>query len=178
MFDNSAVAPPENAFWQFSLSIYDDSNIQQACHVFQDTDSANVNLVLYAYWLGYAVKELSHDEFTKACASVAHWNQDVTKKMRQVRIYLKNNSVNEWVKNYYAQVLTTEIISESYQQELLCNQVKQHIKERPIQNNALSRQYMVWLFNDMGQEVHEALKNRIEHFVDMISDKLERNLKT
>lgn len=173
MFKNSAVAPPENPFWQFSLSVYDDSNIQEACHVFQDTDSANVNLVLFAYWLGYAVKDLSRDEFTHACNSVAYWNREITINLRKVRTYLKEISENDWIKSYYSQVLTDEIISESYQQELLYNQVKRHLKDKATQNNAMSYQYLAWLFNDMGQEVHELLKTRIEHFIQLICHKLD-----
>ncbi|MDR3500956.1 MAG: TIGR02444 family protein [Legionella sp.] len=177
MFNNKPVSPPENPFWHFSLSIYDGQNIQEACHVLQDTHSANVNLALFSYWLGYGVKEISHDEFTNACKAVASWNNDVTKNLRKVRNYLKSVSDNEWVANYYSQVLTDEIISESYQQELLYNQVKQHIKDQPIQNNSLSHQYLVWLFNDMGQPVHKELQDCIEYFVKIISEKLEHNSK-
>lgn len=173
MFEDSAVAAPENAFWDFSLSMYEDSAIREACHRFQDTDSANVNLVLFSYWLGYAVKALSHEEFSKACETVVDWHQEVTKTLRKARVYLKKAGDNEWVKNYYGQVLTTEILSESYQQELLYNQVKQHMKDKPTQNKALSRQYLLWLFHDLRQEIHAALKDRIGHFVAMVSNKLD-----
>ncbi|WP_133135318.1 TIGR02444 family protein [Legionella rowbothamii] len=172
MFNNSSVVPPENPFWQFSLSIYGDSNIQEACHVFQDTDSANVNLVLFAYWLGYAVQDISHEEFTRACASVAIWNEEITKNLRNVRILLKEISENDWIKSFYSQVLTNEIISESYQQELLYSQVKDRLKERTMPNNAMSSQYLYWLFSDAGHEIHQPLKIRIEHFIKIISDKL------
>lgn len=174
MFTNSSVKPPENPFWQFSLTIYDDANIKEACHIFQNIDSANVNLVLFAYWLGYAVHDISHKEFTRACKSVSIWNKEITKNLRKIRIFLKGISENEWVKSYYSQMLTDEIISESYQQELLYNQVKHRLKERAIQNNAMSSQYLSWLFSDSGHELHEPLKIRIEHFIKIISDKLNR----
>ncbi|MFJ1267696.1 TIGR02444 family protein [Legionella lytica] len=172
MFNNSSVKPPENPFWQFSLAIYDDPKIKEACHVFQDTDSANVNLVLFAYWLGYAVQDISHEEFTRACARVASWNKEITNTLRKVRISLKGISDNDWVKSYYTQVLTDEIISESYQQDLLYNQVQHHLKKSAVQNNPMSSQYLSWLFSDAGHDLHEPLKIRIEHFIKMVSDKL------
>lgn len=172
MFNNSSVKPPENPFWNFSLAIYNDASIKEACHIFQDTYSANVNLVLFAYWLGYAVHDISHEEFTHTCNSVAVWNKEVTKNLRKMRIFLKGISDNDWIKSYCSQVLTDEIISESYQQELLYNQVKHRLKTKAIQNNAMSSQYLSWLFSNADHELQGSLKIRIKPFIKMISDKL------
>ncbi len=173
MFSHSLVASPQNPFWQFSLAVYNDVEIRQACHAFQDINSANVNLILFAYWLGYAVEDISHDEFTHACNCVALWNKEITKPLRKIRILLKDISNNDWIKRYYSHILTDEIISESYQQELLYNQIKHRIKERATQNNTLSYQYLSWLFNNMGQELHESLKIRIEYFIQIMGNRLD-----
>lgn len=165
----------ENPLWRFSLSIYNDTDIKQACHVFQDIDSANINLILFSYWLGYAVKDITHTQFTQICQSVLEWNKEVTTNMRKIRTYLKIINESEWITNYYKQVLTDEIASEFYQQELLYNQTKHLLKEKMAQNNSMSYQYLVWLFNDMGQKIHKPLKIKIEHFIQMISNKLESN---
>lgn len=170
---DSSIPPRENPFWHFSLALYQDVNIQKACHVLQNTYCANVNLILFAYWLGYAVKELPHYEFTQACRSIATWHEEVTQNLRKARTYLKQHEACEWTKKYYRQLLTDEINSESYQQDRLYNQVKHVQKSEASLNNSMSYQYLLWLFNDMGQKVDGALQTKIHQLIKMISDKLQ-----
>ncbi|MCE3043827.1 TIGR02444 family protein [Legionella sp. 16cNR16C] len=155
--NSEALTYLQNPFWDFSISTYGNSRVQEITHSLQDNEGANVNLLLYCCWLAFHVERLSQEEFNKACQTVFSWQQDVTTNLRQARraITELGKENKDWVDRYLKQVLNVEILSESYQQQLLYSAVKD--KDTQANNNDinLAANYLVWLFELMGRPIKE-----------------------
>ena len=52
MADAAAEPPEDDALWRFSLAFYASPGVAQALIALQDRDQLDVNLMLFALWLG------------------------------------------------------------------------------------------------------------------------------
>lgn len=158
----------DNSFWQFSLGVYQDENVKEACLLFQNREGVNVNLLLLCCWLSYAVERISENEFEAACQSVTEWQSLVTQNLRKIRQHLKTMFPNEWIEQFYQQLLANELSSESYQQHSLYHHFVEKLKMTPSKNEELLLYYLYHLFNQMNLVIDKELDLRIQHFAKLI----------
>lgn len=162
----------DNPFWQFSLSVYQDEKVKEACLQFQNSEGINVNLLLLCCWLSYAVDTISELEFKEACYSIANWQQNITQPIRKIRQHLKTLQENGWIGDFYQQILDDELSSESYQQYCLYRFFADKLKEEVSENEELMLYYLYRFFDEMKLVINSELDSRIKHFAKLILAKL------
>lgn len=85
-----AVEFPDHPFWDFSLSVYGQAGIPQACLELQSAHQLDVNILLYCLWLGASGRgSLDGTEMAQVTGSVADWHEEIVRGMRAVRQRLK-----------------------------------------------------------------------------------------
>jgi uncharacterized protein (TIGR02444 family) len=83
---------PDCAFWDFSLAAYARPGVAPACLALQERHGADVNLLLYACWLGASGRgALEAGRLAEAEALVGGWHRDVVRSLRGARQRLKAN---------------------------------------------------------------------------------------
>lgn len=128
----SAEAADENPFWRFSLGIYDEPGVAQACLSLQDRHAAadegqesrsalDVNLLLFCCWAGRCGRMLLPGEIASLIAAADPWQREVVSPLRGVRRWLKvQESVpGQAAEALRAQVKTQELEAERLEQGLL-----------------------------------------------------------
>jgi uncharacterized protein (TIGR02444 family) len=76
--------------WDFSLSLYGQDGVSQACLSLQNESGVDVPVLLYAAWLGQFSIGLSPSDTAKIARSVAPWRQEVILPLRNLRTRLKS----------------------------------------------------------------------------------------
>lgn len=75
----------DNPFWDYSLKLYRRSGVAPLCIDLQDRCGANVNLLLFACWVGNLGRQLDEDQLRAAAAEISDWNNRVTQPLRTRR---------------------------------------------------------------------------------------------
>lgn len=79
-----------DAFWAFSLAVYDVPGVAPLCLDLQARHGADVNLLLFAAWVGASGRgRLAPIDFARFAEAVAPLNREVVAKLRAVRAALK-----------------------------------------------------------------------------------------
>lgn len=159
------VEPLDNPFWQFSLSSYAHTEVQNCAHLLQEQYGANVNLLLYCCWLAYAVEDVSEQLFVTACQSVTFWQEHITQPLRRVRKARASLGDEPWCKAFFTQILADELLSESYQQQLLYQQVQERLMRVPRANPERAHAYLLLLLQAMNCPVDKLLHLQLHDFV-------------
>lgn len=82
--------PASGAFWNFSLDFYRQPGVASACLCLQDEHGRDVNLVLFAAWVGISGRgRLSRADLTRAEDAIAPWRRDAIEPLRVLRRKLK-----------------------------------------------------------------------------------------
>lgn len=113
---------PGSPFWQFSLRVYRNQAVQQACLALQDGSGVDVNVLLFMLWLGSDGRELSGQEVRSVIAAVEPWRRGVVVPLRTARQNLKQSVAAVDAKSAEAlrlQVKRMELEGERLQQEAL-----------------------------------------------------------
>jgi uncharacterized protein (TIGR02444 family) len=118
------MAPLEidNSFWKFSLRVYGSPGVAAECLELQDKHGFDVNVVLFAAWLGASrgivLEQADLDRIEQA---VADWTALVVRPLRAVRQTLKMmpEIADPDVQALRKQVADTELRSEQIEQALL-----------------------------------------------------------
>ncbi|WP_158625913.1 TIGR02444 family protein [Arsenicitalea aurantiaca] len=82
-------APPQGAFWAYSLGFYDDADTQKACLAVQGEAGADVNLVLYMLFRASRGEVLSSEAVAALDAAIAPWREETIVPLRELRTRLK-----------------------------------------------------------------------------------------
>ena len=126
---------PQHAFWQFSVQIYQQANVEQMCLKLQKKHGLNVNLLLFCCWVGYqGYGRLHKKDFARALTATNRWHELVTIQLRQVRRRIKQLT---GVKQPYAFAFETEMAAEQTEQLLLAQTLQKH--QRP--NNKAEKRF-------------------------------------
>lgn len=104
--------PSEQAFWDFSLALYDMPGVKDACLVAQDHHGADVNLLLLLAWHDRAGLRVSDDLMDQLVAVSQHWRQHCLAPHRARRRAAKGTEV-------YATLLKEELALEREAQAAL-----------------------------------------------------------
>jgi len=79
-----------DAFWRFSLAFYARPGVAEALIALQDRAGSDVNLVLFALWLGvYRCRRLGPAELADAEAAIATINTAAVEPLRRLRRRLR-----------------------------------------------------------------------------------------
>lgn len=78
----------DNPFWDYSLNLYGRPGIAELCIDLQDRYGANVNLLLFACWVGCRGRQLDGNSLRAALAEISDWNKRITQPLRTRRLAL------------------------------------------------------------------------------------------
>jgi uncharacterized protein (TIGR02444 family) len=108
--------PPDTPLWAFSLAIYGSDGVADECLALQESLGLDVNMLLFAAFTG-AVEGvlLDNRDIAAASATVAGWQSEIVRPLRQVRRTLKSMSAE----GLRTQVKAAELAAEKIEQSLL-----------------------------------------------------------
>ncbi len=78
-----------NPFWQFSLQLYGQPQVERLCLQLQARFDIDVNLLLWSCWLQALGVPLGAGLLAQARDTVGDWNRQVVKPLRRVRTTVK-----------------------------------------------------------------------------------------
>ncbi|MCG8355636.1 MAG: TIGR02444 family protein [Kiloniellales bacterium] len=81
------------AFWDYSLALYGQPGVAEACLALQDRLDLDVNLLLFCCWAGQRGRSLTSAEIAGLRAASRDWQVHVVRPLRQVRRWLKNRDL-------------------------------------------------------------------------------------
>src|SRR6202030_3022626 len=76
-------------FWRFSLKVYGQPGVSDACIALQDDCGVDVNLLLFLFWLASDGRLLGVDEVKKLDEKVRSWRELTIIPIRETRRKLK-----------------------------------------------------------------------------------------
>ena len=107
------------AFWRFSLAFYERPGVPDALIVLQDRDGFDVNLVLFALWLGISGREpLDSDALAAAERAAGTLRREMIEPLRNLRRKLRHHPDGD-VQRWREGVKVLEIAGEKLVQERL-----------------------------------------------------------
>ncbi|HYC05587.1 MAG TPA: TIGR02444 family protein [Azospirillaceae bacterium] len=115
------------SLWDFSLATYAKPGVPEACLDLQDRHGADVNLLLWAAWLGSLGHVLTESELDAGREAVSAWHGEVVMPLRAVRRRLKEgpppapSPATEALRN---RVKAAELEAERLEQSILADVVR------------------------------------------------------
>ncbi len=107
------------ALWRFSLAFYARADIAAACLALQDDHGRDVNIILYACWIGLSGRgRLDSAALQAAEERFAPWRRAVTEHLRAARRALKTATTPD-AQALHAAVKALELEAERLGQEAL-----------------------------------------------------------
>jgi len=109
-------------FWRFSLKLYRQDGVSDACIALQDGCGVDVNLLLFLFWLAGDGRQLSADEVKKRDDQVRNWRELTIIPIRDARRKLKGVATlvePEKQEAFRNKVKAVELEAERLQQEAL-----------------------------------------------------------
>lgn len=109
-------------FWTFSLDVYGRPGVPPACLTLQDMGGADVNVVLFALFLGRAGRVLDAQTAGRIAQTIEPWRAGVVAVIRQARRALKEPPApfeGPAVELLRKNVKAAELEAERIQQEML-----------------------------------------------------------
>jgi len=127
---------PNHPFWNYSLRLYAQPGVSDACLRLQDEHGLDVNLVLFCIWSGLAGPgKITPDELGAAIARAGSWQKNVVEPIRKIRRTLKQDSLGadkELVKYFRPRAQALELDGEHVEQLVLASLV-------PLERDARGR---------------------------------------
>ena len=125
---------PQHPFWTYSLRLYAQPGVSDACLKLQDEHGLDVNLVLFCIWCGIeGPGELTAEELSTAVARAARWQTEVVERIRYIRRALKEDALGadaELAKIFRPKVQALELEGEHVEQLTLAALVPEERGDR------------------------------------------------
>lgn len=86
---DAETSVPATPFWRFSLYLYRQAGVSEACIVLQDDCGVDVNLLLFLLWLAAERRQLSADDVKRLDDQVRDWRNLTIVPIRDARRRLK-----------------------------------------------------------------------------------------
>jgi uncharacterized protein (TIGR02444 family) len=117
----SSPLSPACDLWAFSLYHYARPGVSDLCLRLQDEQGANVNIVLWALWLGFRGQRLDSVLLAQAQRKVHSWDQHYILPLRQLRRRLKVEfgTSDDSIEAVRTQIKHAELLAEKHLQYLL-----------------------------------------------------------
>ncbi|MGO8918909.1 MAG: TIGR02444 family protein [Stellaceae bacterium] len=114
------MAETADPFWTFTLAFYGRPGVSAACIALQDRHGCDVNLVLYACWVGLSGRgRLTAADLARAEATNAPWRNGVIEKLRAARRALREEDRRGPVLELYEAAKAAELAAERIAQRRL-----------------------------------------------------------
>jgi uncharacterized protein (TIGR02444 family) len=119
------AGPDEGAgspFWRFSLATYRRPGVAETCLALQDGFGVDVNVLLFAMWLGTQRRRLDDVEMQFVRDAAADWAAEVVAPLRAVRRRLKEDAplvASGVAQAFRGEVKRLELEAERLEQEAL-----------------------------------------------------------
>jgi len=79
------------SLWAFAVDLYGASGVAKACLALQDRYGCDVNVLLFAAWMGAVHRRaITPAEMAEVVASVQSWHAEIVRPLRSVRRRLKS----------------------------------------------------------------------------------------
>ena len=113
-----------NPFWRYSLRVYRQDGVEQACLALQDDYGADVNLLLFCGWVASEGRCLDGRRLRRAVARVRDWQSRVIVPLRQARRAHKRlagaaGPASDSARSQHRRLLALELELECVEQSLL-----------------------------------------------------------
>ena len=132
------IQPLDTPLWAFSLVVYGSTGVAEECLDLQDRYELDVNLLLFAAYMGAAEGvTLNAEDVTAAFDVAAPWHSDVVRTLREARQALKPMSTDEHdplrppALSLRAQVKNAELNAEKIEQAMLWTWAQRQFESRP-----------------------------------------------
>jgi uncharacterized protein (TIGR02444 family) len=106
-------------FWDFSISLYGQDGVAQACLSLQDRHQVDVNFLFFCAWAAFRGKLAGANEVQSWHSTITEWHENVVRHLRFLRRELKTDTMGaplEIVKSFRARLQKIEIDSEHIEQ--------------------------------------------------------------
>lgn len=120
-----------NPFWRFSLRVYATPGVETECLKLQDESGADVNLVLFAAWIGAEQEvRLRKENLAKLHVFSQRWQEAAVRPVRQARKALKQlpELVHAEVQTLRRQLAGVELEAERIEEAMLFAMAQQFAK--------------------------------------------------
>jgi len=85
---------PKSDFWDFSLAVYKRAEVSELCLQLQDDYGADINMLLFACWLGKSGRgTVSTSAWRAMILRTTKWRDKVIRPLRSVRHILKDEQL-------------------------------------------------------------------------------------
>ncbi len=78
-----------SGFWDFSVRVYGQPGVADACLALQNQHGLDVNLLLYCCWIGASRGAIRDSDLKSAFEFSATWSANVVRPLREVRSWMK-----------------------------------------------------------------------------------------
>jgi uncharacterized protein (TIGR02444 family) len=109
-------------FWRFSLRLYRQPGVADACIALQDGCGVDVNVLLFLLWLATAKQRVGTGEVEALCAKAGPWRDEVVAPLRSLRRRLKDGAPlveRNLAELFRTRIKAVELEAERLQQEAL-----------------------------------------------------------
>ncbi len=112
-------------FWNFSLDLYSQARVADACLDLQNSYGLDVNMLLFCYWHGVNLGEFPAKTLELAWGFSQTWKREAVQPLRNVRRWMKEqaNAHSTFNQPQFEALRTRikfdELAAEKYQQEFL-----------------------------------------------------------
>jgi uncharacterized protein (TIGR02444 family) len=152
-------------FWRFSLRLYRQAGVADACITLQDGCDVDVNVMLFFLWLATQRRCVPADVARTVCAQAASWRDDVVAPLRAIRRRLKGGSAlveRSQAAAFRTAVKAIELESERLQQEALFAIAAELRTEKTATIEGAARLNMAAYEEVLGRRFTEAAVTLIE----------------
>lgn len=104
-----------DSLWDFSQDFYGITSHQHALLSLQETQDADVVMLLFLLWYAKSYGEIPEDIFSDARVLSFDWNKNVVKQLRSTRVWLKQAKTIKEAEPLKEQIKTLELAAEKLQ---------------------------------------------------------------
>ena len=155
--DKGGKPSDDEALWRFSLAFYDRPGVPDALIVLQDRDGFDVNLILFALWLGISGRgQLGGHALAAAKQAAGTLRIEIVEPLRSLRRKLRNHPDGD-VQRLREGVKALEIAGEKLVQERLARLAGSgYAKADPVGRLAAAHANLALYLSEEGHRSREA----------------------
>ncbi len=121
----SIFEPDSHPFWDFSLALYANKEVEIICLALQDDYSANVNILLFCCWFAESGRGLlNKNDMHMIQCSINAWHLGITVELRRMRRRLSKKNLPSWARELRRHVLDDELAAEKAEQFMLATSIE------------------------------------------------------
>ncbi|MGB0722081.1 MAG: TIGR02444 family protein [Gammaproteobacteria bacterium] len=116
---------PQTPLWDFSVQVYTREGVETACLDLQDRFGLNVNMLLFAVWMGFSGRgTVGHNGIRTALTTTLHWHASIVEPLRRIRRLVQSleHVAAGDVESLRRALLHNELASERIEQEGLAHE--------------------------------------------------------